>query len=116
MNIIINRKDGTLAYQLIKLECGWELQRWHVGGEPITKGRYIGNVTKAGWRKMAGGNGLYPSSISSAVDMVVNDLMSEHRKDVNIAELRREVKGLTDDLSWLSSDIASTCSGDSTDQ
>lgn len=98
MNILFNNSDGSHAYKLVKQDPGFELMRWDAGGRMIERGRYSGQAMKAGWRKMAGGNGLYPNSISRAIDLIAADQLETRTGDVDLKTMRRELTGYLRDL------------------
>jgi hypothetical protein len=91
VSILFNDTDGSPAYKLVKLECGYELMRWSEGGEEITRGRYIGNTTKSGWKKMAAGNGLFPTDIRYAIQLIADDQLSAGTNSVDLKTELREV-------------------------
>ena len=75
-------------YELEKLDPGWQLWKYKESA-PITKGRYAGRDSKAGFKPM----GLYPSDIYSALNMIAMDMMGDN---TNKAELLTALKDIRD--------------------
>jgi hypothetical protein len=59
-----------------------------VGGEEITRGKYIGKTTKSGWKPM----GLYPHDYNHAIDLIATDYFINTNKVMDIAPALREVR------------------------
>jgi hypothetical protein len=92
MEILFSGSDGSKQYKLVKRDPGWELMEWEVGGGLVKYGSHKGNVTKSGWRKMAGNNGLYPHDMNHAISMIAESQMEKSKKcHVNLKDARTEL-------------------------
>lgn len=85
--------EGKPKYKLIKQDPGWELTYYDEGGKLIEKGRWQGQHTKAGWKKMAQGQGMFPHNIRHAMDMMMDDIILTHGcGEVPVVDGLREIK------------------------
>lgn len=102
---------GKPLYMLVKLDPGWELKKFDVGGRVIEKGIRTGEKTTSGWKKMAKGNGQYPHTIRHALDLIADDIILSHGNEQlpvvdGLRLIRQEIGKLEHTLDALAEDSA----------
>jgi len=97
LNIVFNTSDGKPAYMLVKQDPGFELMRYEQS-KPISRGKHVGTMSTEGYRKMAAGNGLYPSSLRNALDLIVQDQMIQSDDTIDFKTAVRQLKDFSQTL------------------
>lgn len=106
MNLVITDKDGNNRYLLVKMDPGWELQKWDNGGDVIKTGKYKGQVKREGWRKMASGNGVYPHNIKHAILIISEDLMLDQKGTLSILDGMKQVVKMLSEMDMIAECMA----------